>query len=113
MNGNARRLAEFRVALEAKGDVKCYCNWNDCRGLQIRRNSITSVEKNCREKRHVEGGYEYHPLVRRHSIYNVFFVIVIMSCIFQMFYHFNICSIHTNFNTLFVNIKIIAPKGQP
>ena len=33
-----------------------------------------------------------------------------MSCTCQMFYHFNICSIHTNFNTLFVNIKTMPPK---
>jgi hypothetical protein len=98
MNENARRLAQFRATLEAKGDGKCYFPCNDCRGLQTRRILITTTEKHCREKGHTEGGYEYHPLVRHYSIYNVFFVIVIMSCICQMFYHFNICSIHTNFN---------------
>jgi hypothetical protein len=96
-----------------KGDGKCYFPCNDCRGLQTRRILITTTEKHCREKGHVEGGYEYHPLVRHYSIYNVFFVIVIMSCICQMFYHFNICSIHTNFNTLFVNIKTMPPKCRP
>jgi hypothetical protein len=30
-----------------------------------------------------------------------------------MFYRFNICSIHTNFNTLFVNIKTMPPKCRP
>ena len=84
MNENARRLPPFRAALEVKGDGKCYFPCNDCKGLQTRIILITIAEKHYREKGHVEGGYEYHPLVRRHSIYNVFFVIVIMSCIFQI-----------------------------
>jgi hypothetical protein len=57
MNENARRLAQFRATLEAKGDEKCYFPCNDCRGLQIRRILITTAEKHCREKGHAEGGY--------------------------------------------------------
>jgi hypothetical protein len=114
MNGNARRISQFRATLmEAKGNGKCYCCCNDCRGLQIRRILTTTTEKHYREKGHIEWGYEYHPLVRHYSLYNVLFVTVIMSCICQMLYHFNICSIHTNFNIMFVNIKTIPPKCQP
>ena len=47
-----------------KDDGKCYFPCNDCRGLQTRRNLRTSDEKNCKEKGHVEGGFEYRPLVR-------------------------------------------------
>jgi hypothetical protein len=36
-----------------------------------------------------------------------------MSCICQIFYRFNIFSIHNNFNTLFVNIKTMPPKCRP
>ena len=72
MNENARKLAQFRAALEARGDGKCYCPCNDCRGLQRRRLLITTVEKHCREKDHVEGGYEYRPLVRRYSVYMIY-----------------------------------------
>ena len=69
MDENARRLARFRETLHARGDGKCYCPCNDCRGLQRRRLLITTAEKHCREKGHAEGGYEYRPLVRRYSIY--------------------------------------------
>ena len=34
---NNRSYAEAMVALEAKGDGKCYCPCNDCRGLQTRK----------------------------------------------------------------------------
>jgi hypothetical protein len=79
MNENDRKLAQFRAALEARGDGKCYFPCYDCRGLQRRRLLITTVERHCREKGHAEGGYEYRPLVRGYSIFNVFSVIVIMS----------------------------------
>ena len=79
MNENARNLARFRVTLEARGDGKCYCPCSNCRGLQRRRILGTTAESHCREKGHAEGGYEYHPLVRDYSIFNVFSAIVIMS----------------------------------
>jgi len=79
MNENARKLAQFRAALEARGDGKCYCHCYDCRGFQRRIILITTAERHCREKGHTEGGYEYRPLVRGYSIFNVFSVIVIMS----------------------------------
>ena len=71
MNENARKLAWFRVALEARSDGKCYCPCNDCSGLQRRILLITTAEKHCREKGHAEGGYEYRPLVRRYSVYMI------------------------------------------
>ena len=71
MNENARKIARFRATLEATGDGKCYCPCNDCRGLQRRRLLITTAEKHCREKSHAKGGNEYHPLVRRYSIYMI------------------------------------------
>jgi len=42
----------------------------------MRRILRTSVEKNCKEKGHAEGGFEYRPLVRRYSLDNVLLVIV-------------------------------------
>ena len=67
-----RRYAEIKEALEEMGDGKCYCLCNDCRGLQTRRILRTSAEKNCKEKGHAEGGYEYHPFVRRYSLHMYF-----------------------------------------
>ena len=46
-----------------KGDGKCYCPCNQCRGFNIRRLKITTAKKHCREHGHVEGGHEYRPLV--------------------------------------------------
>ena len=79
MNENARKLAQFRSAIGVRGDGKCYWPYSDCRGLQRIRILITTAERHCREKGHAEGGYEYRPLVRGYSIFNVFSVIVIMS----------------------------------
>ena len=79
MNENARKFAQFRAALEARGDGKLYCPCSNCRGLQRRIILITTIERHFREKGHAEGGYEYRPLVRGYSIFNVFYVIVIMS----------------------------------
>ena len=79
MNENARNFVKFRAALEARGDGKCYFPCSDCKGLQRRRILRTIAERHCKEKGHAEGGYEYRPLVRGYSIFNVFSVIVIMS----------------------------------
>ena len=79
MNEKARKLAQFRMALEAKVYGKFYFSCSDCKGLQRRRILITTAKRHSREKGHAEGGYEYHPLVRCYSIFNVFSVIVIMS----------------------------------
>jgi hypothetical protein len=68
MNENDRKLARLRVALEARGDGKCYFPCYDCRGLQNRILLITTAQKHCREKGHAEGGYEYRPLVRGFNI---------------------------------------------
>ena len=78
MNENARKLARFRAALEARGDGKCYCPCNDCRGLQRRRLLITTAEIHCRDKGHAEGGNEYRPLVRGYSVFNVFSLIMVV-----------------------------------
>ena len=79
MNEDARKLAHFRAALEVRGDGKCYFPCSNCSGLQRRKILITTTERHFREKGHPEGGYEYRPLVRGYSIFNVFSVIVIMS----------------------------------
>ena len=79
MNENARNLAQFREALEERGDGKCYFPCSDCTSLQRRIILRKTNERHCREKGHAEGGYEYRPLVRGYSIFNVFSVIVIMS----------------------------------
>jgi hypothetical protein len=68
MNENDRKLAQLRETLEARGDGKGYFPCYDCKGLQNRRLLITTTQKNCREKGHVEGGYEYLPLVRGFNI---------------------------------------------
>ena len=79
MNEKERKPAQFRAALEARGDGKCYFPCSDCRGFQRTGILRTKAEIHCREKRNDEGGYEYRPLVRGYSIFNVFSVIVIMS----------------------------------
>jgi hypothetical protein len=68
MNENDRKLARLRATLEARGNGKCYCPFYDCRGLQNRIILITTTQRHCREKGHVEGGYEYCPLVRGFNI---------------------------------------------
>ena len=75
---NNRKYVEAMIALEAKGDGECYFPCNDCSGLQTRRILRTSAEKHCKEKGHVEGGYEYHPLVRHYSIHIVLLIIVLI-----------------------------------
>jgi hypothetical protein len=56
------------VTLEAKGDGKCYFPCNRCKGFNRRRLVKRTVEKHCREYGHVEGGYEYRPMVS-YSLY--------------------------------------------
>jgi hypothetical protein len=68
MNENDRKLARLRLALEARGDGKCYFPCYGCRGLQNTRLLITTAQKHCREKGYAEGGYEYRPLVRGFNI---------------------------------------------
>ena len=75
---NNRSYAEAMAALEAKGCGKCYCPCNDCRGLRTRRILLTSAKKHCKDKGHAEGGYAYHPLVRRYSLHIVLLVIVMI-----------------------------------
>ena len=68
MNENDKKLAQLRATLEARGDGKCYFPCCDCRGLQNRRLLIIIAQIHCREKGHIEGGYEYRPLVRGFNI---------------------------------------------
>jgi hypothetical protein len=68
MNENDRNLTQLRVALEVRGDGKCYCSYYDCIGLKNRRLLITTSQKHYREKGHAKGGYEYRPLVRGFNI---------------------------------------------
>ena len=75
---NNKRYVAFKAALEAKGDGKCYFPCNDYIGLQTIILLITIAKKNCKEKGHVEGGYEYHPLVRCCSLHIVLLVIVLI-----------------------------------
>ena len=76
---NNKRYAEFKEALEVKGDGKCYFPCNDCRGLRTRIILRISDEKHCKEKGHAEGGFEYRPLVIRYSLHiNVLLVIVLI-----------------------------------
>ena len=79
MNENERKLAQFRATLEERGDGKCYFPCSYCKALQRRRILIMTFERHCMEKGNAEGGYEYRPLERGYSIFNVFSVIVIMS----------------------------------
>jgi hypothetical protein len=60
--------------LNAKGDRKCYFPCTQCKGFNRRRILITTTERHCRQFGHVEGGYEYRPLVS-YSLY-VFVLIV-------------------------------------
>ena len=49
--------------LKRKGDRKCYCPCQICKGLNCRRLLIKTVKRHCRENGHIEGGHAYHPLV--------------------------------------------------
>ena len=77
----------------------------------MRRILRTHAEKHCKEKGHAEGGFEYHPLVRRYSLDNVLLVIVLIMYS-QMFYHFKYmcCILYNNVITLFVIIKTMPLK---
>ena len=72
------RYAEFKEALEVKGDGKCYFPCNDYMGLWTRRILRTNAEKHCKEKGHAKGGFEYRPLVIRYSLDSVLIVIVLV-----------------------------------
>ena len=58
---NNKWYVEFKEALEAKGDGKCYFPCNDCRGLRMRRILRTSAEKHYKEKGHAKGGLNIVP----------------------------------------------------
>ena len=91
---NTRRYDEIKVALEVKGDGKCYFPCNDCRGLQTRILLRKTIEINCKEKGHAEGGYEYHPLVRFYSLLNVLLLIVLIMYSQLFFIILNICVVY-------------------
>jgi hypothetical protein len=55
MNENDRKLAQLRVALEARGDGKGYCPCYDCRVLQRKRLLKATAERLCREKGTLKG----------------------------------------------------------
>jgi hypothetical protein len=55
MNENDRKLSWLRATLEARVDGKCYFPFYDCIGLQKKRLLITTAQRHCREKGHVEG----------------------------------------------------------
>ena len=74
---NQATLARLFATLEAKGDGKCYCPWNRCKGFKRRRLLIRITEKHCRENGHVEGGHEYHPMVS-YSL-NVFIILIVFA----------------------------------
>ena len=75
---NNKRYNEIKEAAEMKGDGKYYFPSNDCRGFQMRMILRTLTEKHCKEKGHVEGGYEYCPLLIRYSLHNVLLVILMI-----------------------------------
>ena len=52
---NNKRYAEFKVALEAKGDGKCYFPCNDCKGFRTRRILRTSAESIVRRRGMLKG----------------------------------------------------------
>lgn len=60
---NEETLDRLWARLKRKGDGKCYCPCNNCKGLKTRRLLITTAEKHCRQHGHVEGGHDYRPLV--------------------------------------------------
>ena len=50
---NKAMFARLFVALEARGDGKCYFPYNLCKGFKRRRLLIRTSEKHCRENGHV------------------------------------------------------------
>jgi hypothetical protein len=75
---NESRLQRLFVALNAKSDRKCYFPFTHCKGFKRRRILIRIIERHCRQFGHVEGGYKYHPILVRFSLY-VFVLIVFMN----------------------------------
>ena len=58
---NNRRYAEAMATLEAKGDGKCYCPCNDCRGLRTRRSLRKQLKKIVRRRGMMKGGMNIVP----------------------------------------------------
>ena len=73
MNENARKLAQLRAELEARGDGKCYFPCSDCRGLQRRRILRTTTERHCREI--IQGFYQRKCLMSIGTFYLITTVI--------------------------------------
>ena len=78
MGRNNKRYAEFKEALEVKGDGKHSFPCNGCMGLRTGIILRKSAERHGKEKRYAEEGFEYRPLVRRYSLDNVLLVIVLI-----------------------------------
>lgn len=53
---NEETITRLWATLKRKGDGKCYCPCNNCKGLKMRRLLITIAKKHCRQHGHVEGG---------------------------------------------------------
>lgn len=60
---NNEIIARLWSNLKRKGDGKCYCPCQICKGLKTRRLLIKIAKKHCRQHGHIEGGHDYHPLV--------------------------------------------------
>ena len=60
---NRQLLARLWDAVKWRGDGKCYCLCNQCRGFKKRIILISTATKHFREHGHAEEGNEYRPFV--------------------------------------------------
>jgi len=78
-------LAKLKEWMFTQGDGKWYFPCCECKGFNGRRLKLQILEKHCRDYGHVEGGYEYHPMVSY-----LLYVFVYIDCVYNVFFHFNI-----------------------
>ena len=70
----------YEDATKRRGDGKCYCPCNQCRGFKRRRILITTTRKHCREHGHTEGEHEHCSII----MFCIFFALVNV-CIILIF----------------------------
>ena len=60
---NRETIARLLSNFQREDDDKCYCPCKSCNDLKTRRIIIKIDKRHYRENGHIEGGFDYHPLV--------------------------------------------------
>ena len=60
---NRETIARLLSNFQREGDNKWYCPCKSCNSLKTRRIKIKIAKRHCTENGHIEGGFDYHPLV--------------------------------------------------